>query len=143
MIEASHAPFDAINSSGAVREAMVAAATDGAFNIVAEKFFNFPVMGSSGVLVLSQSHFSIHTWPEEGYAALDVFTCSNFGTPPCGGGSAMEYLGEGAWGCEDGATAEMDDAVGIWATAASIVSRLGAGRASVRWMERGDHHVGL
>jgi len=143
VIEASHAPFDAINSSGPVREAMVAAAADGAFNIVAERFFDFPVMGSSGVLVLSQSHFSVHTWPEEGYAALDVFTCSNFDTPPCGRSSAMEYLGGGAWGCEDGATADMDSAVGIWATAASIVSRLGAGRALVRWAERGDHHVGV
>ena len=33
--------------------------------------------GGSGVLVLAESHISIHTWPERGYAAFDVFTCGN------------------------------------------------------------------
>jgi S-adenosylmethionine decarboxylase len=31
--------------------------------------------GVSGVLVLAESHVSIHTWPERGYAALDIFVC--------------------------------------------------------------------
>lgn len=34
-----------------------------------------PNGGISGVLVLAESHISIHTWPERGYAALDVFMC--------------------------------------------------------------------
>ena len=34
-----------------------------------------PNMGVSGVAVLAESHISIHTWPEKGYAALDVFMC--------------------------------------------------------------------
>jgi S-adenosylmethionine decarboxylase len=34
-----------------------------------------PNMGVSGVAVLAESHISIHTWPENGYAALDVFMC--------------------------------------------------------------------
>lgn len=33
--------------------------------------------GISGVAVLAESHMSIHTWPELGYAALDVFVCGN------------------------------------------------------------------
>lgn len=33
--------------------------------------------GVSGVLVLAESHISIHTWPEMGYAALDVFMCGD------------------------------------------------------------------
>jgi S-adenosylmethionine decarboxylase len=33
--------------------------------------------GVSGVAVLAESHISIHTWPEAGYAALDVFMCGN------------------------------------------------------------------
>lgn len=32
-------------------------------------------LGVTGVLLLAESHMSIHTWPESGYAALDVFTC--------------------------------------------------------------------
>ena len=34
-----------------------------------------PNGGISGVAVLAESHISIHTWPESGYAALDVFMC--------------------------------------------------------------------
>jgi S-adenosylmethionine decarboxylase len=31
----------------------------------------------SGVVVLAESHISIHTWPERGYAAIDIFMCGN------------------------------------------------------------------
>lgn len=36
-----------------------------------------PNGGISGVLVLAESHISIHSWPERGYAALDVFVCGD------------------------------------------------------------------
>ncbi|QPC44730.1 adenosylmethionine decarboxylase [Kaustia mangrovi] len=36
-----------------------------------------PNSGVSGVAVLAESHISIHTWPERGYAALDVFMCGD------------------------------------------------------------------
>lgn len=36
-----------------------------------------PSGGISGVAVLAESHISIHTWPERGYAALDVFMCGD------------------------------------------------------------------
>ena len=36
-----------------------------------------PNMGISGVAVLAESHISIHSWPENGYAALDVFMCGD------------------------------------------------------------------
>lgn len=34
-------------------------------------------MGVSGVTILAESHISIHTWPERGYAAIDVFMCGD------------------------------------------------------------------
>lgn len=34
-----------------------------------------PAMGVTGVLMLAESHISIHTWPETGFAALDIFMC--------------------------------------------------------------------
>lgn len=36
-----------------------------------------PYSGLSGVAVLEESHISVHTWPENGYAAFDVFMCGN------------------------------------------------------------------
>jgi S-adenosylmethionine decarboxylase len=38
---------------------------------------HFQPTGVSGVAVLAESHISIHTWPEAGYAALDVFMCGS------------------------------------------------------------------
>jgi len=40
-------------------------------------FHKFSPQGVSGVVVIAESHLSIHTWPEDGYAALDVFTCGD------------------------------------------------------------------
>lgn len=34
-----------------------------------------PGMGVTGVLLLAESHISIHTWPEVGFAAVDIFMC--------------------------------------------------------------------
>ena len=36
-----------------------------------------PHGGISGVAVLAESHISVHTWPEKGYAAFDIFMCGN------------------------------------------------------------------
>jgi S-adenosylmethionine decarboxylase len=42
-----------------------------------------PNGGVSGVAVLAESHISIHTWPEAGYAALDVFMCGSANPDAC------------------------------------------------------------
>ena len=45
--------------------------------VVNEAFHRFSPHGVSGVVVIAESHLCIHTWPEYGYAAVDVFTCGN------------------------------------------------------------------
>ena len=40
-------------------------------------FQQFIPHGVSGVVLISQSHLTIHTWPEHGYAAVDIFSCGN------------------------------------------------------------------
>jgi len=40
-------------------------------------FHQFAPQGVSGVIIIAESHFTIHTWPEYGYAALDIFTCGH------------------------------------------------------------------
>lgn len=52
------------------------AATATGATILHGHFHHFqPNGGVSGVLVLAESHVSIHTWPEKAYAALDIFVC--------------------------------------------------------------------
>ena len=45
--------------------------------VVGESFYHFSPCGVSGVVNIAESHIAIHTWPEYGYAAADVFTCGN------------------------------------------------------------------
>ena len=44
--------------------------------IVEECLHRFEPIGISYIAVITTSHFSIHTWPEYGYAAVDIFSCS-------------------------------------------------------------------
>ncbi|WP_209588129.1 adenosylmethionine decarboxylase [Massilia sp. UBA6681] len=55
-----------------LREAALAAGA----RILHSHFHAFgPGMGVTGVLLLAESHISIHTWPEHGFAAADIFMC--------------------------------------------------------------------
>ena len=54
----------------------VGAVRRGRGTIVTEVFHNFSPHGVSGVVVIAESHVAIHTWPEHGFAAVDIFSCS-------------------------------------------------------------------
>jgi S-adenosylmethionine decarboxylase len=63
---------DPATIDGALREAAEAAGA----TILHSHFHHFgPDGGVSGVLVLAESHISIHTWPERDFAAIDIFMC--------------------------------------------------------------------
>lgn len=64
-----------INNVKKVEEIMLAAAELTGATIIKPFFYKFSPYGISGVLVIAESHFTIHTWPEYGYAAFDIFTC--------------------------------------------------------------------
>jgi S-adenosylmethionine decarboxylase len=67
--------FDVLNDVGRMRAAMLGAAQAAGATIVDDRFHRFPEQGLSGVVVLAESHISVHTFPEHSYAAFDVFTC--------------------------------------------------------------------
>ncbi len=50
-------------------------AVEGGATLVSSHFHRFAPQGVSGVVVIAESHVTVHTWPEHGYAAVDVFTC--------------------------------------------------------------------
>lgn len=59
-----------------IRNTLLDAADRAGATIVENAFHKFAPQGVSGVVVIAESHLSIHTWPELGYAALDLFTCN-------------------------------------------------------------------
>jgi S-adenosylmethionine decarboxylase len=64
-----------LNDLKFIEEAMTEAAKESKSTIVQVVFHKFSPHGVSGVVVIAESHLAIHTWPEYGYAAVDLFTC--------------------------------------------------------------------
>jgi S-adenosylmethionine decarboxylase len=60
-----------------VRALMLEAVKQSGGTYVTDVFHHFSPHGVSGVIVIAESHVTIHTWPEHGYAAADVFTCGD------------------------------------------------------------------
>lgn len=61
-----------------IDETLRAGALAAGATILHSHFHHFtPNGGVSGVVVLAESHISIHTWPERGFAALDIFMCGD------------------------------------------------------------------
>ena len=60
-----------------LEEALKTAAVSCGATIIKPVFHRFSPYGVSGILVVAESHFSIHTWPEYNYAAIDIFTCGS------------------------------------------------------------------
>jgi adenosylmethionine decarboxylase proenzyme (EC 4.1.1.50) len=65
-----------------LRNVLLRAAEASGSTVVGDYFYKFEGdMGVTGVVVVAESHLSIHTWPEYGYAAVDVFTCGTHTDP--------------------------------------------------------------
>lgn len=58
-----------------LENALVTAAKESGATVVDKSFHQFAPQGVSGVVLIAESHLSLHTWPEHGYAAVDIFTC--------------------------------------------------------------------
>lgn len=69
-------PADRLNHPEWLDATLVAAANEAGATVVNSSFHHFSPQGVSGVVVIAESHITLHTWPEMGYAALDVFTCA-------------------------------------------------------------------
>lgn len=65
-----------LGRTAAIRTRVVSAVRAGGGTIVRSLFHQFSPWGVSGVVVITESHVTIHTWPEHGYAAVDIFSCS-------------------------------------------------------------------
>jgi S-adenosylmethionine decarboxylase len=58
-----------------LENALVSAAREAGATVLDKSFHHFAPQGVSGVVLIAESHLSLHTWPEHAYAAVDIFTC--------------------------------------------------------------------
>lgn len=64
-----------LDDPAAIDRALRACAEASGATVLGGDLHRFQPNGVSGVLLLAESHISIHTWPERGFAALDIFMC--------------------------------------------------------------------
>ncbi|MCG6871166.1 MAG: adenosylmethionine decarboxylase [Gammaproteobacteria bacterium] len=91
-----------LNDVNFVGDAMIAAAEKAGATIVTQTFHHFSPHGVSGAVIIAESHLAIHTWPEYGYAAVDLFTCGD----TVSSAAALESLRE-AFAAEQVSTMEL------------------------------------
>jgi len=64
-----------------IQTMMIVAAKAARATVMESAFHRFEPQGVSGTVILAESHLSIHTWPEKGYAAMDFYTCGDHTDP--------------------------------------------------------------
>ena len=94
--------IEAIKDLEFVKNSKIGAAKEAAATIVDVSFHEFNPFGISGMVVIAESHLSIHTWPEYGFAAVDIFTCGDLIKPEI----AAQYLIE-RFGSQNPSVVEM------------------------------------
>ena len=76
-----------------VRRGLLQAAEEARCTVVSQAFHKYAPQGVSGVVVVAESHISVHTWPEHGYAAVDIFTCGDRPMPEAAAQFLIVYSG--------------------------------------------------
>ncbi|MDY6834063.1 MAG: adenosylmethionine decarboxylase [Chloroflexota bacterium] len=88
LLELNDCNKEALDDLSYLRSILVSAAEGAGATVLGESFHRFAPQGVSGVVIIAESHVSIHSWPEYGYAAVDIFTCGDTVQPEM----AAEYL---------------------------------------------------
>jgi S-adenosylmethionine decarboxylase len=68
---------EVLNDLSFLQNALVSAAQQAGATVLEKHFHHFAPQGVSGAVLISESHLALHTWPEHGYAAVDIFTCGD------------------------------------------------------------------
>lgn len=75
VVDAWQAPSDLLNDPERIRQAMIEAITAGEATLIDLCVHQFSPHGVTATATLAESHIAIHTWPEYGYFAADLFFC--------------------------------------------------------------------
>ena len=79
-----------LNDVKTIERHLLAAVQLSGATVIQPFFHQFSPHGITGVVVVAESHFALHTWPEYGYCAVDIFTCGD----TVNGHVALDYLKE-------------------------------------------------
>jgi len=75
MLELYDCPQSLLDNIPKIEAVLLHVVRESGATLISKSFHHFSPYGVSGVVVIAESHLTIHSWPEHGYAALDVFTC--------------------------------------------------------------------
>ncbi len=88
ILELYNCPWQLLNDVSFIQRTLREAANSAQSTLLDEVSFQFNPQGVTALALLAESHISIHTWPERGYLAADVFTCGEHTQPE----KACQYL---------------------------------------------------
>jgi len=77
LLDVAGAPFATLDDAVLVERVLVDAVRSMGAKVLGIHIHRLSPQGVSGVVVISESHLTIHTWPERGEAAVDLFTCGD------------------------------------------------------------------
>lgn len=77
LLELKDCNQEVLNDLTYLQDAMLTAADQAGATVLEKYFHQFSPQGVSGAVIIAESHLSLHTWPEYGYAAVDIFTCGD------------------------------------------------------------------
>ncbi len=93
LLELKDCDRERLNDLNYLKKVLPEAARECGATVLGESFHQFSPQGVSGVVVIAESHVFIHTWPEYGYAAVDIFTCGNTVQPKKAAHKIIKALG--------------------------------------------------
>ena len=99
LLELYDCSSEVLNSLETVKTALVEAARRAEATVIDVVFHEFNPFGISGVVVIAESHLSIHTWPEYRYAAVDIFSCGTTLKPAEAAAYLVEQFGASRASC--------------------------------------------
>jgi S-adenosylmethionine decarboxylase len=88
ILELFDCPFELLNNETFICRMIDLAAAESGSTLLSMTSHHFDPQGVTALGLLAESHISIHTWPENGYAAADIFTCGSHCDPQ----KASEFL---------------------------------------------------
>lgn len=93
LLELKDCDREVLNNLPLIKSALISAAEETGATILGESFHLFEPQGVTGVVAIAESHLCVHTWPEYGYAAVDIFTCGDSFKADKAAGIIIQRLG--------------------------------------------------